>query len=92
MTTYVIKIDGRVQGVGYRVFAQREALAAGLCGTVRNMADGSVEIVAQCPADAIQDFIARLRQGPHGAHVNNLAIEERETSIMCRSFEVRPSA
>jgi acylphosphatase len=59
---YVVK--GRVQGVGYRYFVLREASALGVTGFARNLADGTVEVVAEGADDALARLEARLREGP----------------------------
>lgn len=62
-------VKGRVQGVGYRYFALREAEALGVAGFARNLADGSVEVVAEADAALLRDLEARLRVGPSFAEV-----------------------
>ena len=68
-------IRGRVQGVGYRAFAERSGQHLGLNGWVRNLADGSVEAEAQGESSALLDFESRLRQGPPLGRVRDLVIE-----------------
>jgi acylphosphatase len=65
-------VTGRVQGVGFRWFARDRALALGLTGWVRNRADGSLEVVAQGPAAAVDRFERALREGPPGAEVRGV--------------------
>jgi acylphosphatase len=72
-------ISGRVQGVGYRYFAQRAATALGLGGYARNLDDGRVEVYASGPAEALSEFSARLREGPRWADVRG--VEELEASM-----------
>lgn len=92
MTTYVIRIEGRVQGVGYRAFAQKEAVALGLRGTVRNLTeDSGVEVIAQGRGGALQVLVERLREGPRGCRVDKVDIDQQETTMRYISFEVRPS-
>lgn len=67
-----VSIRGRVQGVGYRAFVEREALVAGLEGWVRNCHDGSVEAVFSGPADVVDRLIAACRRGPYAARVDAL--------------------
>ena len=57
-------VRGRVQGVGYRLFALREAMASGLAGWVANEADGSVRVVAEGPRAGLDALLERLREGP----------------------------
>jgi len=72
-------IRGRVQGVGFRNFAQRAASGLGLTGHARNLDDGSVEVYAAGPADKLSDFAAQLRQGPRWADVRG--VEEQEAPV-----------
>jgi len=71
-------IDGQVQGVGYRFFAQRVAARHQVTGYVRNLADGRVEVVAEGLPDNIEGFKHDLAAGPdYGsvAHVEELNLE-----------------
>ena len=68
-------VRGRVQGVGFRFTTQYEGQKLGLGGWVRNCPDGSVEVEAEGPADAVETFLSFLHRGPLGAHVS--AVEER---------------
>ena len=63
-------VRGRVQGVGYRYFVLREARALGLQGYVRNLPDGTVEVVAQGPQDTLAALAERLHEGPAFADVS----------------------
>jgi acylphosphatase len=65
-------VTGRVQGVGYRYFVQREAQALALAGFVRNLQDGSVEVVAEGAPDALQALAERLSDGPAFADVEGV--------------------
>jgi acylphosphatase len=69
-----VTIRGRVQGVGYRYFVEREAQSRGLEGWVRNRRDGSVEALFAGPADTVAAMIAACRRGPSPAQVN--AVQE----------------
>jgi acylphosphatase len=72
-------VRGRVQGVGYRWFVEREAHILGIAGWVRNNADGSVEVLAQGTRDQLSGLRSRLREGPRAARVD--AVEESETRL-----------
>ena len=72
-------ISGRVQGVGYRYFVQRAAVALGLTGYARNLPDGSVEVYAVGPEDALSELSGALRQGPRWADVRG--VEEQEATV-----------
>ena len=65
-------ITGRVQGVGYRYFALREAQAFGVCGHVRNLPDGGVEVFAEAEPEVLQAFAERLAEGPAFGHVERV--------------------
>jgi acylphosphatase len=80
-------VRGRVQGVGYRFFAERAARELGVHGWVRNLPDGSVEAVAEGEDEAIVDFLARLREGPRGSRVESLAEDDRAVSGFA-SFDI----
>ena len=62
--TFRYRITGRVQGVGYRYFALREAQVLGVAGYAKNLPDGSVEVVAEGSDEAVLSFEGRLREGP----------------------------
>ena len=67
-----ITVHGRVQGVFYRDSTMRMARELGIAGTVRNLPDGSVRIVAQGPPKALEDLIRWAREGPPAAVVTDL--------------------
>lgn len=69
-------IAGRVQGVGFRFFAEDAARREGLSGWVRNRADGRVETLAEGEAEAVERFERALDQGPRGARVDAVKREE----------------
>lgn len=67
-----VRVRGRVQGVGFRVFALREAMALGLAGFVANEADGSVRVVAEGPRPDLEALLERLRDGPPAGFVDRV--------------------
>ena len=69
-------VRGRVQGVGFRWFVEREARTLGVAGWVRNNADGSVEILAMGTREQLVALRGRLRDGPRAARVD--AVDEHE--------------
>ena len=74
-------IKGRVQGVGFRWYAQREAGRLDLRGWVRNTEEGEVEVMASGAAEELDKLRASLRQGPRGSRVDRLGehtLAERE--------------
>ncbi len=64
-----IRVGGRVQGVGFRAFVRRTAMRLGLRGWVRNLRDGSVEVVAFGPEEALRELERECRVGPPLARV-----------------------
>ena len=80
-------VSGRVQGVGFRFFAERVAREAGVSGWVRNRSDGTVETVAEGEAEAVTRYFDRLRAGPMGSRVTSLVDQEIEIRNL-RSFEI----
>ncbi|MCF8217535.1 MAG: acylphosphatase [Bacteroidales bacterium] len=74
--TYKIKIEGRVQGVGFRFSAREIAKNLGVAGYVQNRPDGSVKIVASGEESKLNEFLSWCRKGPSMAHVVNVDIEE----------------
>ena len=81
--------QGRVQGINYRAFASRDAARLGLTGYVRNLADGSVEICAEGDRKQLEKLVERLKSGPPGARVDNLALTWSDYSGQYSYFSVR---
>jgi acylphosphatase len=91
-----VTIRGRVQGVGYRAFVERQATALGLEGWVRNRLDGSVEALFAGPANIVSDMIALCRRGPSYARVDTLEEESANADalglrLMGEGFSVLPT-
>jgi len=81
-------VSGRVQGVGFRYFAQRRAEELGLTGWARNLDDGRVEVYATGPAERLSDLAAALHMGPRTAEVRG--VEEIEDMVeKIAGFSVR---
>lgn len=68
-------IGGRVQGVGFRMFAEARAAAEGVHGYVRNLADGRVEAVVEGERESVDRVELALRRGPAGAHIESFDVE-----------------
>jgi acylphosphatase len=80
-------VRGRVQGVGYRYFAQRAANELGLTGYTRNLDDGQVEVYAAGPEAKLSELAGMLHRGPHWADVRG--VEEQEAAVQkCGSFRI----
>ena len=84
-----LSITGRVQGVGYRFYAQKKARELGLTGWVRNRRDGSVEALLQGDAAAVETMTAWCRRGPPSAVVAEVRIAEGTGDYS--SFETLPT-
>jgi acylphosphatase len=82
-------IRGRVQGVGFRYFAQRAAAQLGLAGYVRNLDDGRVEVYSIGPEAKLSELAGVLRQGPRWAEVHGVEEQEAEPKAYT-SFEIEP--
>lgn len=89
MEEKLIRVEGYVQGVGYRAFARAEAVGLGLAGFTRNLPDGRVELVVQGDGPAIEFFIERLREGPRMAAVADVVVIDRMPGTPYSSFEVK---
>lgn len=67
-------VNGIVQGVGFRMFAERAARRHGVAGFARNLADGRVEAMAEGLPEAVRGFIDEVRRGPSGAVVKHVQV------------------
>jgi acylphosphatase len=81
-------VRGRVQGVGFRWFVEREAHMLGIAGWVRNNHDGSVEVLAQGTRDQLAGLHSRLREGPRAARVDNVEVSEASPTAGLNSFRI----
>jgi acylphosphatase len=82
-------VHGRVQGVGFRFMTQHEARGLGLSGTVRNRADGTVEICAEGERRNLDMLVAWAHQGPPAARVTQVEEEWSEYGGKWHDFAVR---
>jgi len=83
-----IKVYGKVQGVWFRRSTLENAVSIGVCGFVRNEADGTVYIEAEAGEETLQEFIFWCRQGPKAAEV--LKLEITESSVLdFQEFKIR---
>jgi acylphosphatase len=83
---YIVR--GRVQGVGFRWFVEREAHMLGIAGWVRNNHDGSVEILAQGTRDQLSGLHGSLREGPRAARVDTVEVSEASPIAGVSSFRI----
>ena len=83
-----VRLFGRVQGVFYRQWSVNQARELGVAGWVRNMPNGSVEAYVTGEEQAVAAMVARLRQGPHTARVEDVMVEDAEPEAI-DGFAVR---
>ena len=83
------RVHGRVQGVNFRYYTQREATAQRLSGWVANRFDGSVELVAEGEEAALQRLLAFLHRGPPSARVDRVQTDWSEATGEFDRFRVR---
>ena len=83
------KITGKVQMVMFRDFIQRYARSLGLHGLVRNLKDGSVEVIAQGSEDKLDEFIGHLHKGPLLAKVIRVEVKKREPTEDFDGFTIQ---
>lgn len=84
-----LKIHGQVQGVFFRRSAKLEAERHGIVGWVKNLGDGSVEIMAQGGKKSIDNFIKWCKGGPPFAKVENVEVEWKKDLDDFVDFEIR---
>lgn len=84
-----VYVNGWVQGVGYRYFVVNNALALGLRGYVRNLSDGSVEVLAQGNRSNLERLLALIQRGPAAAEVNEIDTHWGQPTEHFSSFHVR---
>jgi len=81
-------VHGIVQGVFFRYNTRLEASRLGLKGTVRNLPDGSVEVIAEGPADRLEGLLAFLRRGPEAAVVERVDTSWEEATGAYTDFRI----
>ena len=84
-------VRGRVQGVGYRWFAQITARGLKLKGGVRNLRNGHVEIIAEGPRNILVSFLETLKEGPNGGDVAEVEEAWTVPSGAFENFEIWPT-
>ncbi|HXZ80577.1 MAG TPA: acylphosphatase [Terriglobales bacterium] len=81
-------VRGRVQGVGFRWFVEREAQALGIAGWVRNNPDSSVEVLAVGTREQLSALRGKLREGPRAARVDDVQEFEAPASTDLKTFRI----
>ena len=87
MRTVKVRVEGIVQGVGFRYYTYRIAKRYGIKGYVKNMPDGSVEVVAEGDEERLERFLQDVARGPSSAVVTNVSVEDIDP-VGFRSFEI----
>jgi acylphosphatase len=82
-------VSGKVQGVMFRAYVYDQATSLGLCGWVRNLADGKVEVLAQGSDDAVNELKKRLLAGSSLSRVDNVSCKWLDYDKEHKSFEIR---
>jgi acylphosphatase len=82
-------ISGRVQGVGFRFFAQDAARREGLSGFVRNLGGGELELEVEGDLEAVVRFERAVRGGPPGARVESVQVDDRPAGGRLTGFTIR---
>lgn len=77
-----VTLRGRVQGVGFRYWTEKTALALGLDGWVRNRRDGAVEAVFAGAPARVEAMVEACRRGPPGARVERLEMREASPELV----------
>ena len=81
-------VDGRVQGVAYRFYAEKYAARLGVTGWVRNLEDGRVEVLAEGSAEDLAAFLERLKEGPSLARVDSFDVRREPPTGEFRDFRI----
>jgi acylphosphatase len=84
-----VLVSGRVQGVGFRAATAWEARHLGVDGWVRNLPDGRVEVWGEGDSAAVDALVAWLRQGPPGAHVRGISVDDSAPPAGLQGFTIR---
>lgn len=82
-------VTGLVQGVFFRAFAKETADRLNIAGWVRNLADGSVEIVAEGKESVLDGFVSALKKGPPKSRVDKVRIDYADAKNEFSGFTVR---
>ncbi len=86
-----VVVQGKVQGVGFRIFTEQEANQRGLHGWVRNHPDGTVEVEAEGPRPEVEAFIKILREGPKFSHVSQIIVDWKDANRHTHGFTIQRS-
>ncbi|SMC16300.1 acylphosphatase [Clostridium acidisoli DSM 12555] len=89
MERFLIKVCGRVQGVGFRYFAQYTASTYNITGLVKNCDDGTVRMEVQGEIKVINEFLSQIRKGNRFVRVEEMAIKKISIVDNERGFKIK---
>jgi acylphosphatase len=81
-------VTGRVQGVGFRWYVEREAQLLGVGGWVRNREDGAVEVLASGTSSQLGSLYDRLREGPRAARIDGVEVDDAAPFDGYQTFQI----
>lgn len=84
---YIVR--GRVQGVGFRWFVEREADSLGVTGWVRNNEDSTVEVLAMGSPEQLSALRRQLERGPRAARVDAVEVSVVEDAQQMSTFQIK---
>lgn len=82
-------VKGRVQGVGFRAFTQRNAVTNNLTGWVRNRWNGTVEVVAEGQRPSLEALLQAIQRGPYPGTTRNVKVDWQLATGEFNSFRIR---
>lgn len=88
MIRYFIIVSGRVQGVGFRYFAQSNAIKYSLTGTTKNLTNGMVELEVQGLDENINKFLSTLQKGNTFIKVDDISLKRIDIKTTENNFKV----
>jgi len=88
MSTLIVRVEGRVQGVCFRHYTQQTANRLGINGWVRNCSDGAVEALIHGPDEAVKQMVAWLRHGPSSAVVSRIQTTPADDEVLPSGFKI----
>ncbi len=89
VNAFTCTVYGHVQGVGFRYFVKNRADSVNLGGWVRNLSDGTVEILVNGPLADLEQFLHYIKAGPIGSQVDKTEIQWFQTENELKTFEIR---
>ncbi len=88
MSSFIVRVEGRVQGVCFRHYTQETANRLGISGWVRNCSDGSVETLIHGPDEAVNLMLDWLKHGPSSAVVSHIQVNQAEDTPLPSGFRI----